>query len=895
MYCKTCGKKLDGTEKFCSDCGSPIDYAGEVISAAELKAAAPHREEAPRRSAGSLWGDDAHYDAPRNDAPHYDAPRNADANRYDDALSYDDAQVRYDAPTKNYDAPTHNYDAPQYDAPRYDAPARANTPRRDDALDLRKSKFHLDEMDWDLKGYPTEEKKTDIVDFDWASVLEGKEKKAAQERRRASHSSEEDIYDRIQSDRHNDEFDWNLVHTMRIDKVGRSDLSLFHEEDEDLFSVDFIPPLNTADSYEHMVPAEEDAPTPSRGTVVIDRIDKSGIEAAASEAAGIQERDYAALGINVKEAPERKPRKIEKFYTFNRKNEEFQALLDAEYERIRQKVQAETEEEELKNAVLAAVEEGKAESEAEAVESSQEAEEAAPLTRGEVAKAAAESEADEAERLALEAERIAEEAAAKAKAAEEAAAKAALEAQAAEEALIALEEEEAAAEAARIAAEEEAARIAEEEAARAAAEEEARAAAAAAEAAAAEEAARIAAIEEAARIDAEEQAAAEAARVAQEKAELAAADAKAAEEAALAAEEAAAIELAAKAEEEARIAEEAARIAAQEAETKSRAAQLAAEEAAVDAELQKLNESHRALEAAVAEIEAEMQEGTQADDYDDYEEDAQNRKVSYTDIFDDDDDDEYEEEKKGGCKTLFLDLLIVILVIAVGIAALLVFLPDHAISLRIREMLPFGAAPTIDTIEPEETADNTEEATQPDPQPEPEPVLTDIETAISKAGSFITNLGEVSEDKSLVFTSGTDYGMEGVAVASAFSNDVWYKLGSGEDITYTDAVVSSVLEYYVKLMNKFNSDDDAVLELLNEDSQLYGELSAVSANPDVKHSIESLKFGEMRSNGSDFYALIKVTEKLSNADAPEVTNKIVYLQADNDAQQMKIINIVDVQ
>ena len=92
MYCKVCGKKLNGTERFCSNCGSPIDYSDMVQGAS---------------------GDGM--------------PRTAD-----------------------------------------------------DGFRFSKSTFHMDGMDWDLDGYPTDEKKTDRVDFDWASVLEGKEKKAAQ-------------------------------------------------------------------------------------------------------------------------------------------------------------------------------------------------------------------------------------------------------------------------------------------------------------------------------------------------------------------------------------------------------------------------------------------------------------------------------------------------------------------------------------------------------------------------------------------------------------------------------------------------------------------------------------------------------------------------------------------
>ena len=835
MYCKVCGKKLEGTEKFCSDCGNPIDYSDISV-------------------------------------------------------------------TPN------------------DAPSKSS---KNDGFTFSKSSFHMDGMDWDLEGYPTDEKKTDRVDFDWASVLEGKEKKAAEERRRAIAMTEEDLYERIQSDRHHDEFDWNLVHTMRLDRHGRSDLSLFHDDDEELFSVDFIPPLNTADSYENMVPEEKPAPahSPSKGTIVIDRIDKSGIEAAASQAAGIKERDYAALGINT-DAPAPKTssrpagRKIEKFYTFNRKNEEFQALLDEEYERIRKKVQEQTEKEELKAAVEHAFEEGIDAAEAEgAIDAEVQTEEViaepAPLTRGEVAKASAEAEADEAERLAEEAERLAEEAAAKARAAEEAAAKAAAEAQAAEEALKALEEEEARAaeEAARLAAEEEAraaeqARLA-EEAARIAREEEARVAAEA-EAQAAEEA----------RLAAEAQAA--------EEARLAA-EAEAAEEARLAAE--------AQAAEEARLAAEAAAIAAAAAtltpkeppvaETPAQtptpapeitseryaevsedlrlkaalaeqAERLAQEEAAIDAELEKLNASHRALEVEAARIEAGMLASEEDEEVEEVEEEQAvevDRKKKYEDIFDDEDDDDYDYEKRGGCKTLILDIIIVILLIIVGISCLLIFLPDHAISRKIKSYIPFFNQSAIEQVDP---APETPVDEDPQPEPEPEPQISDTAAAINKFAAAITNLGTVSEDQSILFTSGTDYGIEGIEQAAPFTNSAWYSAEDGTEVTYIDAAVDTVLSYYSKLMGKLNEDDSAVMELISEDSQLYGSLSAISANPEIVYSIEDLKIGEIRSSESDFYVLVRVTEKLSTEDAPEVRTELVHMQADG-ANTMKIMDVVHIQ
>ena len=765
MYCKVCGKKLEGTEKFCSDCGNPIDYS-DVLSTP-------------------------------NDA------------------------------------------------------ARSE----DDGFTFSKASFHMDGMNWDLEGYPTDEKKTDRVDFDWASVLEGKERKAAEERRRAISMTEDDIYERIQSDRHNNEFDWDLVHTMRLDRAGRSELSLFHEDDEELFSVDFIPPLNTADSYESMASSDSIAPQ-SKGTVVIDRIDKSEIEEAATEAAGIQERDYAALGINVNQPqktaqPPQARRKIEKFYTFNRKNEEFQALLDQEYERIRQKVQEQTELEELKSAL---VPEAEVAEEAVVSEEAAPIAEAAPMTRGEVAKASAEAEADEAERLAEEAERLAAEAEARAKAAEEAAAKAAAEAQAAEEALKAMEEEEARAA-------EEAARLAEEEAARIAAEEEA---------------ARIAEEDIEAKLKAAEEAALKA---------------KAAEEAALAAE----AELADIEEiEDLTDIEEVADIDAElgvKAALTEEAAKLALEEAAIDAELEKLNASHRALEAEAARLEA----GIYDDDEVEEEIVEDSRRKRYDEIFDDEDDDDDYDEKRGGCRTLLLDIIIVILILLVALSCLLIFLPDHAVSKKIKSYIPFFNQGVIEEIvQPEEQTQPEEQAQAEEPEPEPEPTVSDTAAAITKAGSSVAKLGAVSEDPTLIFASGTDYGIEGVEQATPFTNVEWYKSDSGESVTYVDAVVGTVIDYYSKLTDKKNNDDNAVLDLVAEDSALYGVLSAMSADSEVSYTIESLKVGEIRSNSNDFYVLVTVVEKASNAEATEVTKELIHMQANSD-NAMKIIDVAYVQ
>ena len=317
--------------------------------------------------------------------------------------------------------------------------------------------------------------------------------------------------------------------------------------------------------------------------------------------------------------------RIDKFYTFNRKNEEFQQLLNQEYDKIKEggaindeisqaeqlaEEKFENREEKLtmedfldqegvnkpyepkafESDILARIEAQEKAREAERIE--EEARKAA-MEQARL-EAVAQKEAEEAARKAEEEARLKAEEEARLKAEEEARLKAEEEARlrAEEEARLAAEEE------ARLKAEEEA-RLRAEEEARIAAEEEARRAEEEARRKAEEEA-RIAAEEEAARLRAEEEArlAEEARLKAEEEARIAAeeeARRKAEEEARLAAEEEARL----KAEEEARLKAEAELKAAQEA-AKIRAqqeARIAAEE-----EAKKAAEAEK-LEAEQAEAE----------------------------------------------------------------------------------------------------------------------------------------------------------------------------------------------------------------------------------------------------------------------------------------------------
>lgn len=126
------------------------------------------------------------------------------------------------------------------------APADAEKPKR---------RFHIDDFNWDLDGYPTDNKKTEDVDFNWASVMEEKQRKI---------------------------FDTAPRHA------------------------------------ETKAPEEPAAQTSLEDEIFADM--------------GTLEADTASGAISGKTG---RAEKVDKFYTFNKKNEELQALLEQEYERIK--------------------------------------------------------------------------------------------------------------------------------------------------------------------------------------------------------------------------------------------------------------------------------------------------------------------------------------------------------------------------------------------------------------------------------------------------------------------------------------------------------------------------------------------------------------------------------
>lgn len=175
-----------------------------------------------------------------------------------------------------------------------------------------KKNFDFGAFNWDLDGYPDEDKaKTEDVDFNWNTVLEEKKRKDIEEKSfTETIMTENELFDRIQSednakDASEISFNWELGSTTRVEKADRFESIIPKVEEKAELDI----PVEVSEDNEEV-----------KDLVDIDEALATGIAAASS------------------------PRKsIDKFYTFNQKNEEFQALLDQEYERLRNRIREDSE------------------------------------------------------------------------------------------------------------------------------------------------------------------------------------------------------------------------------------------------------------------------------------------------------------------------------------------------------------------------------------------------------------------------------------------------------------------------------------------------------------------------------------------------------------------------
>ena len=179
-----------------------------------------------------------------------------------------------------------------------------------------KRDFKFDEINWNLEGYPSEDKKkTEAIDFNWEAVVENGENRRAggaqdsgnTEYARKETANPQEAAETFAGGPAETDFDTKPPSsTADVQVSNAADVSASTEGNR---SIEGSPSMGESPSIGE---SRTEIPQPE-------------VPAPDSQTASIYDKESEPMS------------KIDKFYTPNKKNEEFQAILDREYNRLTEK------------------------------------------------------------------------------------------------------------------------------------------------------------------------------------------------------------------------------------------------------------------------------------------------------------------------------------------------------------------------------------------------------------------------------------------------------------------------------------------------------------------------------------------------------------------------------
>ena len=649
-----------------------------------------------------------------------------------------------------------------------------------------KKNFEFGAFNWDLDGYPDEEKaKTEDVDFNWNTVLEEKKRKEIEEKSfTETIITENELFDKIRNENSAKDaselsFNWELGSTTRVDRANRFESIIPKSEEKTELDV----PIEVSDEHDE-----------AQDIVDVDEALAAGIAAASS------------------------PRKsIDKFYTFNQKNEEFQALLDQEYERLRNRIREDSEAE----AIIADKE--------EKLEQARATWSKEPLD---------EHNEEEPEKLVETKEEIGTHA----------------------------EEVDAEVKTAEAEPTDETNQLEDTQDTEAEVESEAD--------------------EEADEVETEAKPQSELDDASEEETEdiVEETEESVTEDETVACES----EEGTECKQDSNEAHDEEACAAVSIESETEDVVDNEPEDVAEAESEEIIDNSKELHAE-EEISNTPESGNPPSDEEKEkeeksgDEDSKAAKLHYRDIFANDDvngGDSGDEQKTGRWKIIVLDIVILILAIAVICSGILVFAKGSAPANKISQGIlwvteKFSGSNDSSKDKATNKSDNEGKQTK------------SMEDVVAAAKKNYVNIGKAQYDSSLKFDKSKDYGISELKSAKKFKDGEF-----SEGKMLSEAIVNLSLGYYSGLTDKINSGSDDVLKLIDEDSELYGHVKAITEG-DEEHKIKEIKIGEIKGSDGKYYVIMQVTE--GKADSSSTTKETKILSISSKGKKVKVTAVTDVE
>lgn len=266
------------------------------------------------------------------------------------------------------------------------------------------------------------------------------------------------------------------------------------------------------------------------------------------------------------------------------------------------------------------------------------------------------------------------------------------------------------------------------------------------------------------------------------------------------------------------------------------------------------------------------------------------------------DEENRSSRKKHRAGQIVLIIIAIILVFEIAILSIRFFAPDSSASRMINETqtkvinvvtdwfhgingLISGNDSNQDTEQDSDVKSGEEE--QPDSEtpavpeaPKPDPVpMADKAALVATQLHKNANIKRVANNDSLVFDSSKDYGIADLNQSKSIENNIWMEK-DGQTVYYDQSIVGTIIAFDSQWIDYVNSGNKAVLSLLKKDSPAYKKAVGFTKVGKIKEIFNVLEIGEIRQGSDGFYVWvheeIEITEK--GVTTAKKYNWIYYLE-----------------
>jgi hypothetical protein len=251
----------------------------------------------------------------------------------------------------------------------------------------------------------------------------------------------------------------------------------------------------------------------------------------------------------------------------------------------------------------------------------------------------------------------------------------------------------------------------------------------------------------------------------------------------------------------------------------------------------------------------------------------ESRKLHYKDIFEDDSDVGYQEEKPKKSHRgliIFLDIIIVILLIMTILSAIMYFKPESKAADYIRGGL-------------DKVLELTDKGKHNDlPEVEPGMEKSLVEEAITSLSGY-KNVKSFNYDSNLRMVGTSEYPIEGAGKADTIE----------DNDENTEDIIKAAAAYIDSLYERKNTGSDDVLNLIEKDSPLYTQVEALTGGNE-ETLVSDLTFGEIENDGDNYFVIMKLTEQSGGPDGEEnVSTRLIHFTKDSDRFLAAEVGIIE--